>query len=372
MKKLHFLLGAAALTLTACSNDEVVDLAQTQGIGFSTFVDKSTRATEDEDLNNTNLQTTGFAVWGVTWDDSKESEGVTTIFKDQEVKYDANGWTYAPLRYWIAGNEYRFSALAPYSATTDPNIMSIKQITDWTSFADAKGGLEFTFSNKAAAADIDLCFAKEKLENVSANQKPVDLVFSHMLSRVKFTFKNIFPSPQSVIRLSKINIEDASASGSINTYNGETTWTELTSEGTFAINFDKIALDDSNPQLIPGGTNTSQIHQQETEHHYLLSLTEAKAYKVNFTVELLTYDQETIKYNKIGEWDHKVTLPSTTFVPNYSYNFIAEISEKNINPEQQMYPIIFNPSVSEWGKWSDSKIDIPVNDTTTPDTPVEP
>jgi len=364
MKKLHFLLGAAALTLAACSNDDVVDLAKNQEIGFSPFVDKSTRATDAEDLNTTNLQNTGFAVWGATWDDDKQAEGVTTIFKHQQVTYNAtDGWTYAPLQYWIAGNEYRFSALAPYSATTNPNIMTVAQKLDYVSFDDAKGGIDITFDNKEAAANIDLCFAKAKLQNVAANQTPVQLTFSHLLSRVKFTFVNTFPSPKSVIQISNINIEDATAKATLNTFAGEEYWTEVTGVDPFIVNFAMIPLDDSNPHLIPGGTNTSQVHQQDSQHQYFLPLGTEKAYTVNFNVELFTYDEDTKTYNSMGKWDHKVTLPSIKFAPNASYNFIAKIDNTNINPEQQLFPIKFTASVTDWDSWTDKDVDLPAKPT---------
>ncbi len=58
MKQSSFLLGAAVLMLaTACSNDEVVNVApQTGAIGFNSFVNKSTRATVKDDYTLDNLK----------------------------------------------------------------------------------------------------------------------------------------------------------------------------------------------------------------------------------------------------------------------------------------------------------------------------
>ncbi len=369
MKKLYFLMGAAALTLSvclsACSNDDVVDVAKNQEIGFTTFVDKSTRATEQEDLNNTNLQTTGFAVWAATWDDDNVADGVSTVFKDQKVTYDASAaaWTYNPPQYWLAGHEYRFTALAPYSATINANIMNITQNLDYVSYDNAKGGLKITFNNKQAAAGIDLCIAKTKLQNVVANQVAVNLNFQHMLSRVKFTFKNNFSSNRTFIRISEINIEDATAKATIDTYAGETSWTEVTEEAPFKVDFTKIALTGSQPQLIPGGTETG-THEQGTEHQYFIPLTVEKAYTANFIVEWFIYDPQTTLFKLQDTYSHKVTLPSTKFDPNASYNFIAEIDNTNIDPEQQLYPIKFTAEVTPWGNWTNSDINLPV-------TPVE-
>jgi len=371
MKKLHFLLGAAALTLTACSNDEVVDLAQTQGIGFSTFVDKSTRST---DLDLSGLETSGFAVWGVTWDqETASSDPLTTIFTKQEVTYnEATGWTYKPLRYWTAGNEYRFTALAPYSAVNNSSILtSIEQITTRpTSYDEVKGGLKISFSNKAAAADVDLCCAMAKVQNAAANQSMVELNFSHMLSRVKFTFKNGFPSEKTVIKISDVAIKDATSDGTIDTHAGETSWTGTSN--TFEITFtpQKIAQTSVSDYMLPGGSykdgETDKRYEQETDHHYLLPLNIAKEYTVKFTAEVYTYDNTVNppKYNEIGKYPHEVKLPSTTFKANYSYNFIADLDASNVNPEQQMYPIEFTAKVSPWDDWTNKDIELPVNDTT--------
>lgn len=55
MKKLLFIGLAATAMLAGCSNDETVEMAQPAAIGFESFVDKSTRATESDDITLTNL-----------------------------------------------------------------------------------------------------------------------------------------------------------------------------------------------------------------------------------------------------------------------------------------------------------------------------
>ena len=79
MKKI-FLIGLAATAMLAsCSNDETVEMAQnTKAIGFSSFIDKSTRAT-DTDL--TNLATIEVYGW----------RGDAQIFDKQEVTVEASG-----------------------------------------------------------------------------------------------------------------------------------------------------------------------------------------------------------------------------------------------------------------------------------------
>lgn len=53
MKRSLILLGAVTATLASCSKSEVVDVNDSQAIGFETFVNKSTRAvTNDERYGN--------------------------------------------------------------------------------------------------------------------------------------------------------------------------------------------------------------------------------------------------------------------------------------------------------------------------------
>lgn len=45
-------MAAMGLALTACNNDETVEVAKGNAIGFSSFVDKSTRGATDVTIDN--------------------------------------------------------------------------------------------------------------------------------------------------------------------------------------------------------------------------------------------------------------------------------------------------------------------------------
>lgn len=346
MKKSILLLGGMAMMMTACSSDEVIETANTRGIGFESFVNKSNRATTSTDLTNSTL--TGFNVWGVTY---KGTEAPTTIFLAQDVNKNGTAWEYTPLRYWLAGNTYRFSAVAPQDAAGLTVVQNTDPIADITT---STGGLEMTFDNKAANAAVDLCYASNYVAAATADQAPVELNFSHMLSRVKFTFKNTFTTQNSLIKISDIQITDATAAATINKHAGETAWTAKTdAPGTFAVTFTNVNTS-ANSNGIPGIDGV-----METEHQYLISLADEASYHVSFKVELLNYDPTTNKYTATATYNHaNVALPATTFKSNFSYNFVAEINAKTIDPEQELNPIQFTPSVGEWNDFNDSNIDM--------------
>ena len=105
MKKFLFLGIAATAMFASCTNDEMVEMNPQSAIGFETFVDKSTRAT---DVTKANL--TAFEVYGWRTKDATEQ-----IFDAQAVTANNGVCTYSPLQYWVGGYKYDFEAVAPKS-----------------------------------------------------------------------------------------------------------------------------------------------------------------------------------------------------------------------------------------------------------------
>lgn len=356
MKKSILLLSGVAMIMTACSNDEVIEQAQTKAIGFDTFVDNSTRAKSEQDVSNSTLQS--FLVWGVTYKEATETP--SAIFNAQPVNKNTSTtpitWDYTPARYWVAGNNYRFSAVAPASAYTSESApLTVVQNTEAiTDLNNSKGGIALTFDNSKANADVDLCFATSTVANAKANEAPVNMQFSHMLSRVKFTFTNSFHSSSSVIKISNIIVTDAVAKASIDKHAGATAWTASTdAPGTFFIRFTRIVPPTITNGIAPNGS-------METQHQYIFPLTDAATYHVSFDVELLNYDQNTETYTSVASYSHtNVALPEITYTANYSYNFTADINPNTIDPNSPLTSIKFTAEVSPWGEFNNSNITLP-------------
>lgn len=352
MKKSFLLLSGVAMMMTACSSDDVIEQAPTKVIGFDTFVNNSTRATANQDVSNSTLE--DFLVWGVTYNGS---EAPSAIFQAQPVNKNTTttvAWEYSPLRYWVAGNNYRFSAIAPASAcTTTPAPLTVTQNTDAiTDLTASTGGIALSFDNSQANAAVDLCFATNYVVNAAADQSAVTMQFSHLLSRVKFTFTNSFSSDNSLIKVKDIKITDATAKASIDKHAGATAWTASTdAPGTFEINFTRIVPSAIANGIAPNGS-------METEHQYIFPLTSAAIYHVSFTVELINYDQKSETYTTMATYKHlKVALPEITYACNFSYNFVADINPNTIDPENTLNPIQFTPEVTPWGKFNDEVVE---------------
>lgn len=349
MKKSYFLLASAALLLASCSNDEVIENGNTAAIGFDMFVNNSTRATAETDITNSTLE--DFSVWGATW--TTDMNIPVPVFVNTTVAKNGTDWTYTPLRYWIVGNNYRFSALAP----ANPSGVTVEQmlpaITD-----EPKGGLKITFDNSVAKGAVDLCYAYNTVMGAAAGQGKVALNFGHMLSRVKFTFKNTFPNANSIIRVSDVKITNATAKATVNKVDGDDLWTASTdAPGTFELPFPMIVNPSTNGN-IAGGTSTN--NEGVTEHQYIIPVKDGMAYNLSFKVQLVSYDASSTaedKYTVLQTYVHnECALPEVAFKNNLSYNFVAEINQKNIDPDQELTPIMFTPTVTAWEDFTDTNV----------------
>lgn len=312
MKK-FFIMGMAAmgLALTACNNDETVDVAKGNAIGFSSFVDKSTRGAAD-DVTLESLE--NIEVYG--W------RGDNQIFNAQQV--NAKTGAYSPIQYWEAGYTYNFEAIAPKNGE--------KGVT----FAANVNGGTITFENDAVT---DLLYAKASplatADKLTATPGKVNFNFSHELARVKFTFKNTFPANAAAkISVKDVKITDAYKNGTITPAEADAKWNAT--DKTLTVDFESTSV----TNLVANtGTGT-------TDHMYLIPTAKEESYIVTFTV---TLDQN----GATTDYKHSVTF-KTTQEQGKSYNYVAEINQNNINPnpDEQLFPIEFTANVENWGAFT--------------------
>ena len=252
MKKL-FIMGLAAmgLALTACNSDETVEMAKGNAIGFKTFVNNSTRAT---DVTETNF--TSFKVWGKM----KKGDQTGTPFDGVVVSKDAKkGWTYTPPVYWEKDYAYSFVALAPNDAY---NFTAPTVINNWGSL---------TFDNGAGETDLIYATARQATVTGDGCPAPVNLTFNHMLSRVRFQFENGMDDG-SVLTVSNVKITDAYTSGTATLAEQLTVNSWTPGQETGALEFGGADAMDKNAK-------------KETGHKYMIPAT--KDYKLSFTVSRL-------------------------------------------------------------------------------------
>ena len=116
MKAIHLIAAGAALTLAACSNDEMVQAPEATPIGFDSYIGKTTRA-DDATLSNVK----NITVYGYLGD-----AGAPKLFDGQIVSNTSGMWEYSPLQYWTAGKNSPILR-PPHPAMRTLSTLTIRQ-----------------------------------------------------------------------------------------------------------------------------------------------------------------------------------------------------------------------------------------------------
>lgn len=202
MKKNVFWLAAmaAAVSLTGCSVDEVVDKAEVRNIGFEAFANKTSRATKPTGMHDS------FDVWGAYDVDAVK----TDVFPGTAVSWQESSstWSYGTPKPWVSGKTYEFAALAPSAIT----------------------GAAYDYSNKYnfgpvdanASTQTDYMYATV-LESVPAMSASVNLTFNHTLSKIDFKFVPKTDTPNNWASDVKIKVTSVKLSGVLPTGSCEIT-----------------------------------------------------------------------------------------------------------------------------------------------------
>jgi len=242
--KNKLMIGAASmLLLTACANDEVLNLQQ-EGISYSVTAGKQSRAL-DSYCNN--VLPESFKVWAANANNS--------LYIDGDVIAQNGG---NPVQ-WIDQTATR------YWPQTALNF-----------YAEVNGDNEFSFNNGApvfnnfrvadnVAAQVDLMYAVKKNQQ---NAQAVQLNFRHALSQVCFKAKNTSKKMQVVVKgvsvghlnnagnfaFPNVDSDDNYTNHTDNADNvtlpGQGTWTNLSGNVQYDVYFDGVAVAPSNGDVV--------------------------------------------------------------------------------------------------------------------------
>ena len=331
MKK-TLLMIAAAFAFVACSNDETILQAEPEAIGFdNAFIENSTRSGYDPSFTDTKIFS-DFAVYGfvegaVLFDGTKVSKTIT----NGDLKSD---WKYAGTQYWIAGANYNFNAVAPM---TDGG---------WTKSAATKDATTLSFTNDG---ETDLLYAYATAEGKAEGNPAVAFTFRHVLSKVKFTFKNGYNATNATIRVKDVKITDAYKTGSV-VLDAASKWSSQA--GTLELAFGNAAVASADAE------EAFDYGKSVESYNELLLIPGAgpkevegkKTYTVTFTVDLLVSD------TVVKSYSHSINAAFTPEAGN-SYNLTATITAENIDPDHEQEPIEFtvNP-LPGWGETNNEDI----------------
>ena len=298
--------------LVACNNENVISEANnSQAITFGAFVENATRA-NDPSTTTTNIEE--FSVWGYM----NSEKGI--VFNDELVSRSGDSWVYTNLQYWLPGNHYHFAAFA--GDRTDVQGLPVEAAMG------AEGLGTITFHNVEGTNDILYAQTDRYAE---ATATPINLQFAHLLSKVKFTFKNGFANPNNYVVVSDITM-DVPAYGDLTlnkaAYDAkEYIWANHAETTTLQFGHMNNAA-----KLAIGGKETSD------NERLTIPADADKEYTINFTVEVYNGEERGLVR------DMEVKLTGFEFVAGRAYNLVATINQENLD----LNAIEFQVVVDEW------------------------
>lgn len=319
-----FLIGMAAVGMmcASCSSDENVEMANNKNaIEFKTFVNNSTRAT---DLTTGSLMK--FKLWGRMEKEDGTNKGGKP-FDGTDFNRTGSSWNYTGTVYWEKGYKYSFQALAPHDAYT---FNAPVNYDEWGSL---------TFDNKTG--DTDLIYAAKKTDVYTGGScpTPVSLNFNHLLSRVRFQFKNSMDDG-SVVTVSNVKITNAYSKG----------------RATLGENLANVVWTPSEPAELVFGDMTGKVDQFTgiSDHKYMIPATTTD-YNITFEVER-KHHGVTDKYN------HSAKISGLVLEKNKSYQLSATLDASNIVPDNPgLCKIEFTVTVNPFEEFADKDLTVPGN-----------
>lgn len=328
MKRSLFMLGVAVAALSSCSNNEVLDIAESNAIKFSnTFVGKPTRSVTAPELTTDNLKE--MYVFA--------SKGADPVFDaNPKLVYrigETNEWGYDNLVAWEATKDYEFVAYAgknlgnSVKANTDNKSLNFSNI-------DVDGSEDKQF---------DLLYSDTKSIRAAENGNPmIDFTFEHLLSMVQFTLKSGFGATTEV-KITNFKFYGVKTTGSYDASQESPAWTLTAIANT---------KDDTN--FKSDAEETAQYKAKDVVNSWVVipqqNVASGNVEMVKFTVNVV--DGKTT----IGPKDFTAKIPSITWKKGFRYNYIFTITPEQMGVAGQ-YITFDAPEVEEWKDDTDLTID---------------
>ena len=327
MKK--FLVCAlVAVGMVACVNEDVVQRPKSDVISFAdAFINNSTRAEVAADPSTTTASLEAFDVWAYM------SSVDGTVLVDEDVERNGTSWDYANLQYWTPNKNYFFAALAPMNS----NNWDL----DASEAVFGKGAGLVTFENIDGSEDLIYATASVETPDMATLQnKGMDAVkfqFQHLLSKVKFTFKNGFLTDNATVKIENITMT-APASGEINLGQGDD-W--VIDNEDLTLEFGSVG----ELSKAEGKVNSAMCDRERLT----IPADETYTYNIEFDVTLYYGTEEAFSVHK------EAVVTDVALEMGKAYNFVAEINPDNLN----LLPIVFDvQGVDAWVPEGGQQVDV--------------
>lgn len=288
MKKTLILVAVAAIALSACSKNEIIEtinkVPEEAAIGFSNYTPNSlTKANDTYVAGNVLVTDKQFAVYawqtdngtflGVTPGTPNFMNPAVVTWKNDTGNGKLN--TYEPVRYWPSGDNPQnlsFTAYYPYGGAG---------ITAPT-FGTGVGTYGFT-AQSTPAVMVDFCVADVVNDQVynftnatsEGNKGTVKFTFKHQLTKVQFKFKTVADLAETTV----IELMDADLTGIMNTgtltatyaHNASpavnalgtttTAWSSVSGSASYDLTLNNVNPEDAAPIVLTSTAST--VHNND-------------------------------------------------------------------------------------------------------------
>ena len=197
MKKIFFVALAATLLAASCQKTEVINPVGGDAISFAAGMNKLTKSVGTADADSTgmvNLQAQDFRVWSYyVADDPNTGKKENDLYDgmgNSLVEYENESWSTDKQYYWPGqGKELRFFAVSADVATHedagDVEKGKVSVNDDRTKLTIAG----FVVNHESPNTDLMVADFIKKSQGTTPEEKAVNLIFRHALSKVEFKFK---------------------------------------------------------------------------------------------------------------------------------------------------------------------------------------
>ena len=349
MKTKLWMLGAAVVALTSCTQSEVVEIPESRVIGFDSFVGKNSRAADPTMTTTSLAKAWVYGDYGTTTDGTytpvdcdKSSTGVHDHLFDA-YELTCNGGAYVTTNeHWVASKEYRFAAYSDGNNELTTGVSFNSTAATWGLVID-----DYTAGDHDLIATTAKATANADLNNITS----VGLSFKHLLARVQFVFNvtvenglklKVNPFKMKCIRTADCNVNYTTEGGDVvwtlpTAALGENDFYEFKTYSTTTANTGSSSTED----CIITASNIYKfecyvIPQDLTNNGTILEVPEIKIETLNANDE--TISVTTFKNVKLDITGHTGWERSTI------YSYQGTIGTNS-------HPIIFHPTVGE--TWQD-------------------
>lgn len=339
MKRSFFVLGVAVAALASCTNEEVVDMPQSRAIQFGTFVNHSTRSSVTETTDQTLDKFFVFGNYGEgTW-----TPVYTNVLVNGGQVGSQSVWTPTLTAYWQEGKKYRFGA---YSDGEEQSTV--------VSFSAENKQLTFSNYTVDNTKDLIVAIPTDVTAKASDNDR-VNLSFYHMLSQVKFTFKNT-DSYDYIMKISDIKVNAVKTATGTATYGEEKPSILWDTQSASKEDYDFGTLNDIAEEVGDDTHSTTCFvipqENQNLEVTFTATFSDASGEIASSKFKGSLNYQGDYEGTETGEW-----------TPGFKYNYTVTINGSIVDPDLKEQIIEFEVDVVDG--WTDAANTDIENPTTT-------